>query len=127
MSRRTPVSITALVVCLGMFATAPISAQSSPSLDKPSVSEHHQGEHQLMQDMSQEMNKMTEEMSRGELTIQQRKDMSQRMERMSNMMHSMAALSGPAMRDPESEKKMDQLRREMDQMMRAQPMQSSAK
>lgn len=127
MSSRTLVSITALLVCLGTFATAPVSAQSSPSPDISSVSAHQQMQRRLMQDMSREINMMAEEMSRGERAPQQREDMSRRMERMSNMMHSMAALSGPAMKDPKWERKMDQLRREMDRTMRAQSMQSPAK
>ena len=73
----------------------------------------------MMKVMSQEMSKVTEQMSRGEFTPEPRKHMGQRMERMSKMMHRMSGVeSRPAMKEPEMAQQMNQMRRQMDEMMR---------
>ena len=92
------------------------------------VSEHHQIIADMMKDMSQEMSKMAEQMSRGELTPEQRKHLGQRMEIMSKMMHRMSGLeSRPAMKEPEMQQQLKQMRRQMDEMMRDPSMKSPAK
>jgi hypothetical protein len=75
--------------------------------------------YQLMKDMTGEMTKMTEQMSQGALTPEQRKKMAQRMAVMSTMMRRMSGLEvRPAMKDADWQKQMDQMRRQMDEMMR---------
>ena len=82
----------------------------------------------MMKDMSQEMSNMTELMSRGDLTPEQRKQMSLRMERMSKLMHRMAGLQAKsAMKGPELQKQMDQMRKQMDEMKGGSSMKSPAK
>ena len=121
MSIKSVVSISAIVVVFAMLAIVPAGAQ--PTQDKPSVSEHHQAQFQMMKDMSQEMSKMTDEMSHGGLTPEQNKKMAKRMEGMSTMMHRMASLGArPSMREPEYQKQMDQMRKQMDSMMHDQSM-----
>jgi hypothetical protein len=126
MSIKSVVSISAVVVCFGILAIVPAGAQ--PTQDKPSVSEHHQGQFQMMKDMSQEMSRMTDEMSHGTLTPEQNKKMAKRMDGMSTMMHRMASLGArPSMREPEYQKQMGQMRKQMDGMMGDQSMGSKAK
>ena len=126
MSRKSMFSTTALLVCLGMLAITPAGAQ--PTQDKPNVSQHHQGQFQLMKDMSQEMSKMTDEMSRGGLTPEQNKKMAKRMDAMSTMMRRMTSFfNRPAMKEPEMQKQMNQMRKQMDGMMRDQSMPPKAK
>ena len=129
MIKKTTVSMTALVLCLGIFSAAPVSAQPTTGAARQTgVSEHHQMMGDMMKDMSQEMNKMTELTSRGDLTPEQRKQMSQRMERMSKLMHRMSGLQDrPAMKGPEMQKQIDQMRKQMDDMKRDSSMKSPAK
>ena len=121
MSIKSVVSTSAIVVFFAMLAIVPAGAQ--PTQDKPSVSEHHQAQFQMMKDMSQEMSKMTDEMSRGGLTSEQNKKMAKRMEGMSTMMRRMTSFfSRPAMKEPEMQKQMAQMRKQMDSMMHDQSM-----
>ena len=97
------VSMTVLVVCLGAYAATAAGAQYSP----PTLNEHHQWERQMMQDMSREMIEMTEQMARSDVTPEQRKNMTKRMEDLSSLMHGMSkimhrmsSLHSEAMTDP---------------------------
>ena len=129
MIKKTAVSITALVLCLGMFTAASVSAQPTTGMAKQTgVSAHHQMMSDMMKDMSIEMNKMTELMGSGEPTAEQRKQTSQRMERMSKLMHHMSGLeSRPAMKGPEMQKQQDQMRKQMNEMKHDSSMKSPAK
>ena len=129
MIKKTAVSMMALVLCLGIFSAAPVSAQPTTGAARQSgVSGHHQMMGDMMKDMSQEMSKMTEQMAGGERTPEQRKQMGQGMESMSKMMHRMSGLySRPAMKEPEMQKQMDQMRKQMDDMTRDSSMKSPAK
>ena len=69
MSKKAMASVTAIVVCLGVFLSAPASAQPSTGATLQDVtSQHHQRMYQMMKDMTGEMSKMTEQMSQGALT-----------------------------------------------------------
>ena len=69
--------------------------------------------------MTGEMSKMTEQMSPGVLTPEQSKQMAQHMTSMSVMMRRMSGLaSRPAMKNADQQKQMDQMRKQMDEMMR---------
>jgi hypothetical protein len=129
MIKKKAVSMTAFVLCLGMFTAAAVSAQPTAGVaGQASVSAHHQRMGEMMKDMSQEMNNMTELMSRGDLTPEQNKQMSQRMESMSKLMHRMSGLQDrPAMKEPEIQKQSDQMHTQMDQMKRDSSMKSLAK
>ena len=129
MIKKTAVSMTALALCLGIFTVASVRAQPTTGMAKQtSVSEHHQMMSGMMKDMSLEMNKMTEQMGAGEPTAEQRKQTSQRMERMSKLMHHMSGLeSRPAMKGPERQKQQDQMRKQMDEMKRDPSMKSPMK
>lgn len=120
MSKKTIASIAAIIVCLGAFAAAPASAQSpAGATTQDLTSRHHQRMYQMMKDMTGEMSKMAEQMSQGALAPEQRKQMAQRMAFMSTMMHRMSWLEGrPAMKEAEWQKQMDQMRTQMDGMMR---------
>jgi hypothetical protein len=73
----------------------------------------------MMKDMSHEMSKMTEQMSGSDLNPEMREQISRRMELMSTMMRRMSGLAArPAMSDAESQKQMEEMRGQMDDMMR---------
>jgi hypothetical protein len=129
MIKKTEVSITALVLCLGLLTSVSVTAQPTGGMaSQVGVSEHHQRMGDMMRDMSQEMNNMTELMSRGDLSPEQRKQMSLRMERMSKLMHRMSGLQDrPSMKAPESQKQLEQMRKQMDEMKRDSSMNSPAK
>jgi hypothetical protein len=129
MIKKAAVSMTALVLSLGMFSAASVTAQPTTGMSKQSgMSEHHQMMSDMMKDMSGEMNRMTEQMGGGEPTPEQRKQMSQRMERMSKLMHHMSGLeSRPAMKGPEMQKQQDLMRKQMDEMKRDPSMKSPMK
>jgi hypothetical protein len=113
-------SVMAIAVCLGIFVAVPAMAQSPTGpYWGGNVTEHHKMQYQMMKDMAQEMTRMTEQMSKGELTPEQRKQMAGRMALMSTMMRRMSGLAArPAMREPEWQKQMGEMRKNMDGMMR---------
>lgn len=122
MTKKTSASISALALCLGMFSAMSVSAQPAAAT---SVN-HHQMMGDMMKEMIQEMNEMTEQMTRDERTPEQRKQMSQRMERMSKVMHRISGLeSRPAMKGPEMQKQYDQMLKQMDEMKRDPSMKST--
>lgn len=129
MMKKAATSMTAVVLCLGLLSAVPASAQPSKGAPaQTNVSRHHQMAGEMMKDMSQEMNKMTEEMSRGEPSPDQKKQMSRRMEGMSKMMHRMSGLlSRPAMKEADMQKQMEQMRRRMDDIKRDPAMKAPAK
>ncbi|HZQ14098.1 MAG TPA: hypothetical protein VFB31_14935 [Pseudolabrys sp.] len=111
--------MTVIVVCIGMFATAPVLAQSSTGTywGGDDVSRHHQLQYQMMKDMTAAMSRMTEQMSRGDLTTEENKKMGDQMGRMAKMMRFMSGLaSRPAHSHAQLQKQMDQMRRQMDEM-----------
>ena len=119
MIKRTAALMIAVVLCLGIFIAAPALAQSSTGpYWGGDVTEHHRMQYQMMKDMAQEMSRMTEQMSPGQLTSDQRKQMAGRMTLMSTMMRRMSGLAArPAMREAEWQKQMGEMRKQMDDMM----------
>jgi hypothetical protein len=129
MSKRSKASMIAIVVCLGMFLAAPAIAQSPMgATTQDATSQHHQRLYQMMKDMTREMGAMTEQMSRSELSPEQRAQMGRRMGLMSAMMRRMSGLAArPAMKEAEWQKQMDQMRKQMDELMGASSMKPGAK
>lgn len=128
MSKRSVVSMSALIVCLSVLSVPYASAQTPARPDGSSASIHHQRLYILMRDMSQEMGKMAEEMSHGALTPEQDKLMTKKMKWMSTAMHRMTGLDARhAMKEPEQEKQMNKMRKEMDSMMREPSMKAGMK
>lgn len=129
MIRKPTASIMAIAVCLGIFVATPAMAQSSTGpYWGGNVTQHHRLQYQMMKDMAQEMTRMTEQMSQGELTPEQRKQMAGRMALMSTMMQRMSGLAArPAMREQEWQKQMGGMRKQMDGMVRDSTMVPSAK
>jgi hypothetical protein len=108
----------ALVGSLGIFVAVPAMAQSSiaPS-GQNDTNVHHLRVYQMMKDMTQEMNKMTDQMSQGPLTPDQQKQMAQRMAFMSAMMRRLSGLeSRPAIKHANMQKQLDQMQKQMDEM-----------
>ena len=121
--------MTALVASLGLLLAVSAMAQTAPPASKhDGMSAHHQKMFQMMKDMTEEMTVMSEQMSQGDITSDQRKKMFLRMDVMSGMMHRMSGVeAAPAMSDPERKKQMDEMRKQMDEMMRTSPMKPATK
>ena len=72
----------------------------------------------MMKNMTQEMSKMTEQMSRGSLAPDQQTQMAERMEFMSTMMHHLSGLEArPAIKQGGMDKELDQMQMQIDEMM----------
>ena len=110
-----------VAICASMLAAASANAQSpagSTFQDQGRIDPHHLRIYQMMKDMTQEMTKMTEQMAQGALTPDQQKQMAQRMQFMSTMMHRLSGLEArPAIKHGELDKQLDQMRKQMDEMM----------
>jgi polyhydroxyalkanoate synthesis regulator protein len=71
---------------------------------------------------------MTEQMSRPDITSDQRRKMAHRMELMSGMMRRMSGFEVmPAMMAPEQQRQMDEMRKQMDEMMESSSMKPGLK
>lgn len=82
----------------------------------------------MMKDMTQEMSRMTDQMSQGALTPDQQKQMARRMEFMSTMMHRLSDLEArPAIKHGDMDKQLNQMRKQMDDMMSSSKMAPAAK
>ena len=114
--------MTAVAICLGIlsafFSARAQSPVGSTFQDQGQLDPHHSRIYQMMKDMTQEMTKMTEQMAQGALTPDQQKQMAKRMEFMSTMMHRLSGLEArPAIKHGDMEKQMDQMRKQMDEMI----------
>ena len=115
-------SMTVVAICLGILAAFfSVRAQSpvgSTFQDQGQLDPHHLRIYQMMKDVTQEMTRMTEQMVQGALTPDQQKQMAQRMQFMSTMMHRLSGLEArPAIKHGDMEKQMDQMRKQMDEMI----------
>jgi hypothetical protein len=120
MKRTAFLVLMAMAGGLGMLGALPARAQTDrPAQQQADVSWHHQMLYRIMKDMTQEMGAMAEQMSRSDLTADQREQMGQRMKRTATMMERMSGLAArPAMANPESQRQMELMRKQMDEMMR---------
>jgi Asp-tRNA(Asn)/Glu-tRNA(Gln) amidotransferase C subunit len=74
---------------------------------------------EVMRDMSEEMSGIQQEMAKGELSPEMRKQMSRQLKDMAGMMQRMSALTDrPSMKGAEMEKQVEEMRKQMDQMKR---------
>ena len=123
MSMKSAILPMALFVSAGIFLDTPALAQTpAVTAQQSTMNPHHQRIDDMMKDMTQAMVKMTEQMSHRPLSPEQTKRMALQMERMSKMMRMMSGLeSRPAMKNPESQRQMSQMRKQMDEMMRDMP------
>ena len=120
MQMKVKSSMMKIAICAGMLLTTFAAAQSptGPTVQDP-VTRHHLRQYQLMKDMTQEMSALTEQMSRGDVTAEQRKQMAQRMSLMSNIMRRMSGLEARhVMNEVEWERQMNAMRKQMNDMMR---------
>ena len=116
--------MTVLIVAMGLFAAAPADAQTSATptwRDMPS--RYVPWTNQMLRDMTQVMGQMTEQMSRTDPTLEQREQMAHRMGRMAAIMRQISRLiERPGIREKDWPKRMDEMRKQMDEMMRKTPM-----
>ena len=121
MPLKIAISTRIVAICASMLSAASANAQSpagSTFQDQGRIDPHHLRIYQMMKDMTQEMTKMTEQMAQGALTPDQQKQMAQRMQFMSTMMHRLSGLEArPAIKHGELDKQLDQMRKQMDEMM----------
>jgi hypothetical protein len=98
-----------------VIAQAPVG---STFQDQGRLDPHHLRIYEMMKTMTPEMTKMTERMSQGNLTPEQEKQMARRMEFMSTMMRRLSGLEArPAITYGDADKQLDQMRKQMDDMM----------
>jgi adenylosuccinate synthase len=125
----TPKTIAAIIVLaagLGLVSPAVTQTALGPT-SQDVMSQHHQRLYDLMKDMTTEMTRMTEAMSH-DLKPEQRAEMAKRMEAMSSLMRRMSGFEAmPAMSDAQSQEQMNQMRKQMDEMMNAPAMRSGPK
>ncbi len=129
MIRRMVTSVAAATIGLLPFAAALSAQPATPPLATEGViSLHHQKLYQLMKDMTRVMGAMTEQMSHSIISPEQQAEMSQRMAAMAGIMQRMAGLEArPAMNEADWQKKMDEMRTQMDDMLRDWQMAPDAK
>lgn len=120
MNKRMTMLIAAAVASIALLATVPASAQISANpIWQDIPHQYHQWLSQMMKDMTGQMGQMTEQMSRGDLSPEQRLQMAQQMGRMSMMMRRISSLvARPALKEADWQQKMQQMRKQMDEMMR---------
>lgn len=83
MSSRMSLSMIAVVAGLGVLCPPAAWAQpAQPAAPQAEMTWHHQMQYRIMKDKTEEMGSMAQQMSRGDLTAEQRKEMGERMERM---------------------------------------------
>ncbi|HZC25274.1 MAG TPA: hypothetical protein VE866_18215 [Candidatus Binatia bacterium] len=127
---RYPVHAIALIlVTAGLTLTSPLpqaqpATKAAGEAQSPSYAlrKHHELQ-QVLDDMARTMAWMQEQMDKGELAPEARKDMASSMKKMSAMMHRISALlHRPLMSDAEATGQFETMRRQMDEMEKARPM-----
>ena len=119
-SKRTA-SKMAIAICLGLLEVLTAEAQApvgSTFQDQSQTDSHHLRIYEMMKGMTQEMSKMTEQMSQGALTPDQQREMAKRMAFMSIMMRRLSGLEArPAIKHGDMDKQLDQMLKQMSEMM----------
>ena len=119
-SKRTA-SKMAMAICLGLLEVLTAAAQApvgSTFQDQSQTDSHHLRIYEMMKGMTQEMSKMTEQMSQGALTPDQQRQMAKRMAFMSIMMRRLSGLEArPAIKHGDMDKQLDQMQKQMSEMM----------
>ena len=106
----------------GMSGKMDAGRTTGPGYEASAEMQRYREVARLMRDMSLQMNKMQERMAKGEMSPERQQRMQQQLKEMSTMMARMAWLAdSPAMNDPEVKKQTGEMRKQMDNMMRAQP------
>ena len=102
---------------MAILVAAPALAQAPATPGPQTAVPHHERIYQMMKDMTEQMGQMSDQMARGPLSLEQRKEMSRRMVRMSTMMRRLSGLeAGPALKENEWQRQMGQMRKQMDEM-----------
>jgi hypothetical protein len=106
----------------GMSGKMDAGRATGPGYEVTAEMQHYREVARLMRDMSGQMNKLQDRMATGEMSPERQKRMQQQLKEMSAIMAGMAGLADrPAMNDPEVRKQTGEMRRQMANMMRAQP------
>ena len=116
------------LLAAGIFALAlPVNAQMGSGMMDSKKGMPGSGAQQMSgigQDMSNQMMGMSKEMSKGNMNAAQQKQMGERMNSMATMMGDMSGMMGKgvmdkgAMMDADTQKRMSQMRMQMDGMTR---------
>ena len=119
MVKRITILVVIIIASVAILTMAPASAQTSANptwQDTPH--QYHQWLSQILKDMTDQMGRMTEQMGRENLTLNQRQQIAQWMERMSTMMRRISGLvARPALKEADWQKLMNQMRKQMDNML----------
>ena len=106
----------ALVASSASFAQAPAGEavpRTGPASEASPMFQRYHAMAGLMKDMVQEMSRMQEEMGKGEMTPDARKQMATKMKRMSGL------ADRPTMKEPEMRREYEEMRRQMDEMSKS--------
>ena len=118
--------ICASLLLAGLGSVTPSYAQGQPAAKPPGPGYDASAEMQrfqrmaeVMRDMSRQMARMQQEMAKGELAPDMRKQMSQELKQMSGMMRRMSGLiDRPSMKGAEMDKHVEEMRNEMNRIER---------
>lgn len=123
--------VAALATSSALWAQAPAvpsASRTGPASEASPMFQRHHAMAGIMKDMVQEMSRMQEDVGKGEMTRDERKRMSVKMKKMSDMMRRMSGWAdAPIMREPEMRRQFDAMRRHMDEMPKSHSMGSSGK
>jgi hypothetical protein len=126
--RPTFLTLLLALAALALFTPYAKAQSSTAPTWADSLSQHHQLQYQMMKDMTEEMTRMTEQMSRGDLKPDETKTMTERMNRMAKMMQLMSGLGArPAHTHAQLQKQMDQMRLQMNEMKKNSQMAPAAR
>ena len=129
MSHKSPfLTVLLAIAALTFFAPFAQAQSSTAPAWADSLSQHHQLQYKMMKDMTEEMTRMTEQMSRSDLKPDETKAMTERMSRMAKMMQFMSGLGArPAHTHAQLQKQMDQMRLQMNEMKKNSQMAPTAR
>lgn len=115
---RTALAIVGMCL-IGLLATPAGAQVSAAPTWQDTPGKFHQWTYQMMKDMAEEMGQMTEQMAASDLAPDRQRQMAERMERMATIMRYVSGLvARPAIRESEWPPQMDEMRRQMDEMLR---------
>ncbi len=107
-------AIAVAALTAGLATTQPLAAQSGPGYEKTQDMARYREMSDIMQDMSQDMTRMREQMAKADMTPAKHKQLAKSMKEMSSMLSRMAGFADrPAMSDAQSRKEFDSLRGRM--------------
>ena len=112
----------------GMSGKMDAGRTTGPGYEVTAEMRHYREVAGLMRDMSRQMNKLQESMAKGAMSPERQKRMQRQLKEMSAIMAGMSGLTDrPSMNDPDVRKQTGEMRKQMDNLMQAQPWRQPAR